>query len=76
MLDAYCQRIGHEGARAPTLAVLDQVIARHLDAIPFENFDPLTGRVPDLIPAAIRAKLIGAKRGGYCFEQNALLREA
>ncbi|WP_238366188.1 arylamine N-acetyltransferase family protein [Mesobacterium pallidum] len=76
MLSAYLARIGRTGPVAPTRAGLDAVIAGHLAHIPFENFDPLCGIVPDLAPEAIAAKLIDRKRGGYCFEQNALLRDA
>lgn len=76
MLTDYLARIGCDAPVAQDRAGLDRVIAGHLSHIPFENFDPLCGIVPDLDPAAIRTKLIFMKRGGYCFEQNALLREA
>lgn len=72
-LDAYCARIGHRGERAPTLATLRALVLAHVQAIPFENLDVLLGRSIDLDPAAIERKLVHARRGGYCFEQNALL---
>ena len=75
-LDAYCARIGYDGPREPTLAVLRAIAGRHPDAIPFENLDVLLGRGISLDPAAIDAKLIGAGRGGYCYEQNGLLKRA
>src|SRR5690606_38423902 len=40
--------------------------------IPFENLDVLAGRPIRLDLASLQAKLIGARRGGYCFEQNLL----
>lgn len=73
-LDAYFARIGYVGPREPTLDVLRSLHALHPNAIVFEAIDVLLGRGVDLSPAAVDAKLIGAKRGGYCFEQNGLLK--
>ena len=73
-LDAYFARIGYDGPREPTLAVLRAITQKHPDAIPFENLDVLLGRGVSIDPADIDAKLIGARRGGYCFEQNGLLK--
>lgn len=75
-LDAYFRRIGYVGPRQPTLPVLNAICAGHTTAIPFENVDSLLGRAPLLAPAALQAKLVGQRRGGYCYEQNALLRLA
>jgi len=72
-LDAYFARIGHDGTRAPTLDTLHAITAAHTKAIPFENVDVLLGRGVDLDPTAIFNKLVGQRRGGYCFEQNGLL---
>nr|ACN58812.1 arylamine N-acetyltransferase [uncultured bacterium BLR9] len=72
-LDAYCARIGYDGPREPTLAVLTRIHAAHPAAIPFENLDPLLSRGVPLDLPSIQRKLVGARRGGYCFEQNALL---
>jgi N-hydroxyarylamine O-acetyltransferase len=73
-LDAYFARIGYDGPREPTLNVLRTITQKHPDAIPFENLDVLLGRGISIDPAAIDAKLITAGRGGYCFEQNGLLK--
>ena len=73
-LDAYFARIGYDGPREPTLAVLWAITGKHPDAIPFENLDVLLGRGISLDPADIDAKLITAGRGGYCYEQNGLLK--
>jgi N-hydroxyarylamine O-acetyltransferase len=75
-LDAYLQRIGHHGERAPTLAVLRAVHQQHLLGIPFENLDILLGRPIRIDIASVQAKLVQAQRGGYCFEQNTLLAAA
>ncbi|MGH8782389.1 arylamine N-acetyltransferase family protein [Paraburkholderia sp.] len=72
-LDAYFARIGYAGPRTPTLDVLREIHRLHPCAIPFENLDPLTGRRVRLEPSAVADKLVTRRRGGYCFEQNALL---
>jgi N-hydroxyarylamine O-acetyltransferase len=74
-LDAYFDRIGYAGPRAPTLAALRALSAAHARAIPFENLDVLLGRPIRLEPEALVEKLVHARRGGYCFEQNGLLLE-
>jgi N-hydroxyarylamine O-acetyltransferase len=75
-LDAYCARIGYVGPRTPTLAVLADLHRLHPAAIPFEGIDVLLGRGVSLATADVAAKLVSARRGGYCFEQNGLLRLA
>ncbi|GLK77833.1 arylamine N-acetyltransferase [Methylopila jiangsuensis] len=75
-LDAYFARIGYDGPRAPTLAVLTETHRRHLAAIPFEAIEARLGRVVDVSPQGVDAKLINARRGGYCYEQNGLLKRA
>lgn len=72
----YFDRIGTAPPSAPDLAGLRAVVAGHTRTIAFENLDPFTGRTPDLDPAALKAKLVDGRRGGWCFEQNALLRDA
>src|SRR4051794_39075348 len=71
-LSSYFARIGYAGPAEPTLAVLREVCGRHLAQIAFENIDPFLGRPVDLDPAAIQAKLVRGRRGGYCQEHNAL----
>lgn len=71
-LPAYFQRIefaGEPRADFPTLRGLHLAHATH---IPFENLDPLLGRPARMDLEALQAKLIHARRGGYCFEQNTL----
>jgi N-hydroxyarylamine O-acetyltransferase len=71
--DAYFARIGYRGLRTPTLETLNAIVNAHVQTIPFENLDVLLGRPIDLDPGALERKLIHARRGGYCFEQNTLL---
>lgn len=72
-LDAYFSRIGFAGDRSPTLATLGAIQSHHVEAIAFENLDPLLGRPVRLDPASLEAKLVRARRGGWCFEHNLLL---
>jgi N-hydroxyarylamine O-acetyltransferase len=71
-LDRYLARIGYAGPREPTLPVLHALTAAHVRHIPFENLDVLLGRRILLTPEALVGKLVDARRGGYCFEQNGL----
>lgn len=73
-LDAYFQRIGYSGDCLPTLTTLKAIHQHHAQTIAFENLSPLV-KQPVLIDiASLQQKLIHQGRGGYCFEQNSLLR--
>ena len=72
-LDNYFERIGYTGPRAPTLEVLKAIHRLHPRAIPFENLNPLRRRAVKLDLESVERKLVDDRRGGYCFEQNALL---
>ena len=71
-LDAYFARIGWQGARTPTPEVLGGILAHHMHAVPFENLDVVLGRKPRLDLESLEAKLVRARRGGYCFEHATL----
>jgi N-hydroxyarylamine O-acetyltransferase len=73
-LDRYFARIGYTGSPRPDLETLRALTELHPAAIPFEAVDVLLGRPVDLSMRAIQAKLIDGGRGGYCFEQNGLLK--
>lgn len=73
-IDAYFVRIGWIGPVAADRATLNAIAAHHPAAIPFENLDPYLDRPVDLAPEALMDKLVHGRRGGYCFEQNGLLR--
>lgn len=75
-LDAYLRRIGYDGDRAPTLRTLREIHLAHAQHIPFENLDPLLRRPMQLDAAWLQHKLVHERRGGWCFEQNWLLRHA
>lgn len=72
-LDAYLARIGYDGPRTATVAVLGDILHRHVRTIPFENLDVLLDRPIRTDAAAVVQKLVHDQRGGYCFEQNHLL---
>lgn len=71
-LAAYLARIEHSGGVSPDLATLRGLHFKHPVAIPFENLSTLIGEPILLDSAALEAKLVKRRRGGYCFEQNAL----
>jgi N-hydroxyarylamine O-acetyltransferase len=75
-LDRYLARIGYSGPIQPDLNTLVAIHRAHVNAIPFEGFDPLLGRPVKLDMASLQEKLIDGRRGGYCFEQNAVLMAA
>jgi len=76
-IDAYLRRIGAGGPLKPgapeTLSALHEA---HCAAVPFENLDILLGKPISLELDALQAKIVGGRRGGYCFEQNTLFRAA
>jgi N-hydroxyarylamine O-acetyltransferase len=70
-LDAYLERIGLSGRPS-----IGQVHRAHLTSIPFENLDPHQGLPVSLEVEDLERKLVSERRGGYCFEQNLLLKAA
>jgi N-hydroxyarylamine O-acetyltransferase len=70
-LDAYLERIGLNGR--PSIAQLHRA---QLTSIPFENLDPHQGLPVSLEVQDLERKLVSERRGGYCFEQNMLLKAA
>jgi N-hydroxyarylamine O-acetyltransferase len=75
-LDAYLARIGWRGPLEPTLETLAGLVRAHISSIPFENVDVLLGRGIRIDLESIHAKLVTARRGGYCFEQGTLFQAA
>jgi N-hydroxyarylamine O-acetyltransferase len=71
-LDAYLARIAYGESLDPTIDTLKALHFAHACTIPFENLDILLGRPISLDLAHLQAKLVTSRRGGYCFEQNAL----
>lgn len=81
-LKAYFDRIGcgalgqahQEGKLAPTLETLRAIHRGHTSTIAFENLSSFFHQPVSLALADVQQKLIYDQRGGYCFEQNLLLR--
>lgn len=69
---AYLQRIAYHDALAPTVATLHALHAAHPLAVPFENLDIHWGRRIVLDEAALFAKIVTHRRGGFCYELNGL----
>ncbi len=74
MIAEYFARVGYAGSRSPDLNTLRGIHALHVAAIPFENFSPFLGQAVPLDVAALEAKIIKRRRGGYCYEQNGLFK--
>jgi len=76
-LEHYLVRIGFHGTPKPDLATLTAIHAAQVDAICFDGLDPLLGRLPVRLDlASLQQKLVDSRRGGYCHEQNVLLKAA
>ncbi|MPY63170.1 arylamine N-acetyltransferase family protein [Streptomyces spongiae] len=68
--DAYLRRIGAERPAGPTIEVLRELHVRHLRAVPFENLSIHLGEEIVLDENALLDKVVGARRGGFCYELN------
>lgn len=75
-LTAYLRRIDYRGQPAVDLDTLKSLISLHTQAIPFENLGPFLGQPVEIDLPSVQRKLVQERRGGYCYEQNALLRAA
>lgn len=72
-VDAYLERIGIGQAKPATAEFLDELINAHQHAVPFEDLDVYElHKSPSLGIADLFDKIVTRKRGGYCFELNAL----
>src|SRR4051812_21511122 len=69
---AYLARIGYAGSLAPTIETLRALHRAHLHAVPFENLDIHLGRPIKLDRGAFFRKIVGERRGGFCYELNGL----
>ncbi|WP_406321700.1 arylamine N-acetyltransferase [Streptomyces sp. NBC_00519] len=78
-VDAYLRRLGIEPAQwhtaptvpvTPTIEVLRDLHLRHLQAVPFENLSIHLGEEIVLEEKWLLDKVVGARRGGFCYELN------
>ncbi len=75
-LAAYLARIGIDAAPGGSVDAVSSVARAHAQSIPFENLDAFVGRRVSLQLDEVLGKLVHARRGGWCFEQNLLLGSA
>jgi N-hydroxyarylamine O-acetyltransferase len=75
-VEPYLARIGVAHPQTADLTALRALQLAHRIAIPFENLDIQLGRPVRLDIESLQEKLVGARRGGYCFEQNTLFLHA
>ncbi|MFC7893546.1 arylamine N-acetyltransferase [Streptomyces sp. NPDC057381] len=71
-VDAYLRRIGAGAPARPTLDALRELHLRHLRTVPFENLSVHLGEEVVLEQARLLEKIVGARRGGFCYELNGL----
>jgi N-hydroxyarylamine O-acetyltransferase len=72
-LSAYLHRIHFHDRVRPDLATLRAIHRAHQYAIPFENIDVLLRRPVVLDLDANYRKIVGRRRGGWCYEMNGVL---
>ena len=76
---AYLERIGYTGSARADSETLRALHRTHMLAVPFENLDIGLGRKIVCDENAFIRKIVGQRRGGFCYEMNgafaALLRE-
>jgi N-hydroxyarylamine O-acetyltransferase len=71
-VNAYLRRINYDGSLAPGAQTLRQLQLAHLLAVPFENLSILSGQPIILNDEALFEKIVGRRRGGFCYELNGL----
>lgn len=71
-LSPYLSRINYSGDRSTSSETLHALHLCHVLAVPFENLDGYRSVPVSLEPADLFAKIVTARRGGYCFELNGL----
>src|ERR1700676_4492415 len=69
-LPAYLERIAYTGPLTPTPEVLRNLHRAHMLSVPFENLDIVLGRKIACDEDAFIRKIVGRRRGGFCYELN------
>ncbi|MFE0035943.1 arylamine N-acetyltransferase [Streptomyces sp. NPDC059015] len=68
--DAYLRRIGAERPYRADGEALRELQQRHLRSVPFENLSIHLGEDVVLEDKPLLDKVVGARRGGFCYELN------
>ncbi|HEX8472934.1 MAG TPA: arylamine N-acetyltransferase [Pyrinomonadaceae bacterium] len=71
-IKAYLARINYHGSLAPTAETLRELQVAHLLAVPFENLSIHAKQPIVLDDDALFTKIVGHRRGGFCYEANGL----
>ncbi|MFJ8590542.1 arylamine N-acetyltransferase [Streptomyces sp. NPDC093598] len=69
-VDAYLRRLRVEPPAWPTVDALRELHLRHLQNVPFENLSIHLGEEIVLEEKRLLDKVVGARRGGFCYELN------
>lgn len=71
-VQAYLERIGFKGPLDGSFKTLATLQECHLLKVPYENLEILARQPLSLDPQDLFQKIVVRRRGGYCFELNAL----
>lgn len=71
-IERYLARIGCSGVINVSADTLSQLQENHLQSVPYENLDIVRGVPLSLEISDLYDKIVVRRRGGYCFELNAL----
>ncbi len=71
-LFAYLARIRYDGPLAVDAKTLEALQRAHLHAVPFENLSIMWDEPIELDVREHYEKVVGRRRGGFCYEQNAV----
>ncbi|WP_286829773.1 MULTISPECIES: arylamine N-acetyltransferase family protein [Kordiimonas] len=72
-LEAYLKRIGFTGTPGVTLETLRAVHRLHSDTLAYENLDVQAGTPTGIEVKDAYDKIVGGRRGGWCYEMNGLM---
>jgi len=71
-IKAYLDRINYHNSLAPTAETLRDLQVAHMLTVPFENLS-IHAREPIVLEEeALFTKIVGRRRGGFCYEANGL----
>ncbi|HWN11432.1 MAG TPA: arylamine N-acetyltransferase [Pyrinomonadaceae bacterium] len=71
-INTYLNRINYHGSREPIAETLRELQVAHLRAVPFENLSIHSAEPIVLDDESLFEKVVGRRRGGFCYELNGL----
>ena len=71
-LQRYLSRVGYSAETRPDIETLRGLLRAHVCSVPFENLDVQLGRPLTTAVEHAYDKIVGRRRGGWCYEQNGL----